>query len=83
MDTTIKNISIPEQPLEEDFADWILNHPDCDTIFEKINGSSNILVYAYALNDDGNDDLLTVRKQRFPEKELLQGVSQRGLRQLI
>ena len=85
METVLENtgVCVPDWPIEVDFGEWIINHPDCDAIYERISGSSNILIYAYAMTRSGNDALRVLRDQQFSGKKILQGVSERGIRQLV
>lgn len=79
----LSNVIVPDWPLEVDFGDWIIDHPDCDTVYERISGSSNILVYAYASDKSGNDILRDLRDRNYSGKKILQGVSENGIRQLV
>jgi hypothetical protein len=79
----MSHISVPEMPMEVDFGQWIIDHPGCDTIFERIAGNGHILVYAYATSDEGNDMLHTYRDERLSKMKILQGVSADGIRQLV
>ena len=79
----MSNISVPETPMEVDFGQWIIDHPGCDTIFERIAGNGHILVYAYATSDEGNDTLQIYRNEKLANMKILQGVSADGIRQLV
>ena len=85
MDTKIDMtyIMVPELPIEVDLGEWILNPPDCDTVLDDIQGSSHSLVYAYATNEDGNDELHRYRDKNLPGMEILKGVSSYGIRKLL
>lgn len=85
MGTTIDmtNISVQKTPIEVDLGEWIMSHPDCDTILEHAAGSSNALVFAYAVNEDGNESLLKYRNENCPDMELLKGVSSYGIRKFF
>ena len=83
MITGTENITVYECPIEVDGGEWIVKHPECDTVFEQIGGGSVILVYAYATSKKGNDSLRAYRDEKLPDKYILQGVSMDGLRQLI
>lgn len=77
------NINVLDQPIKTDFGQWIIDHPDCDTIFDKAETSSVIIIYAYATSKKGNSDLHLYRDTHFTGKKILKGVSLDGIRKLV
>ena len=71
------NIVILDNPLDIDTGAWMVEHPDCDAIIEDVENSygQRIRVFAYAVNELGNDILETIRNHRFSHMSILKGVS--------
>ena len=80
---SVENISVYEYPVEVDCGEWIVNHPDCDTVCEQIGSGSKMLVYAYATSKKGNEPLHAYRDKNLSNKKILKGVSIDGIRRLI
>ena len=85
MNTAIdmSNIEVPELPIEVKLGDWIISHPDCDSVMEDIEGSSHVLIHAYATSKAGNRPLHAFRDANMPGKEITKGVSANGIRKII
>ena len=83
MTNTMQNskVVIPEYPITVNLGEWVIEHPECDSICERIG--PNYLIYAYATDKDGNGDLEELRDEKFSEKKILEGVSLDGIRRLI
>ena len=79
----IADVEIFEYPVEANYGQWAVDHPECDSIIEQIGTGPIILVYAYATTKVGNEELRGVRDKMFPDKEILMGVSMDGIRGLI
>lgn len=77
------DIFVYDYPVEVDCGDWIVNHPDCDTVCEQIGSGSIMLVYAYATSKSGNKPLHIYRDNNLSDKKILKGVSMDGIRRLI
>ena len=85
MTSTMQNskVVIPEYPITVNLGEWVIEHPECDSICERIGTGPNYLIYAYATDKDGNGDLEELRDEKFSEKKILEGVSLDGIRRLI
>lgn len=77
------NIKIPNTPLVVNLGEWIIEHPDCDSICERIDANHNYLIFAYASQKSGNQDIKKLRDERFSDKKILMGVTADGIRGLI
>ena len=61
MDDKIKNCVILEEPLEVNSIEWAFEHPNCDALIIKNRKKSKYMtIKAYALNKDGNKELLSM-----------------------
>ena len=85
MDSVIEteNICVYDYPVEVDCGEWIVKHPECDTVCEQIGAGSIMLVYAYATSKEGNESLHAYRDKKLSDKKILKGVSMDGIRRLI
>lgn len=79
----MNNISVPDSPIEIDMGKWVINHPDCDAIFDIIEGGPVIIVYAFSTAKEGNRPLHAFRDMKFSGKRILKGVSKDGVAKLI
>lgn len=72
-----KNIVVLDEPIDVAISEWMVKHPDCDTIIEDIEESKGqrIRVFAYALTEVGNDILEKLRNRDFSHKIILKGIS--------
>ena len=77
------NVVIPEYPITVNLGEWVIAHPECDSICERIGTGPNYLIYAYATGKEGNGDLEDLRDEKFSDKKILEGVSLDGIRRLI
>ncbi len=75
-------ISIPDYPIEINYGDWVINHPDCDSIMEMIGNGPIMLVYAYSTSKEGNKELRQLKDTSFSDKKILMGVSKDGISRL-
>ncbi len=84
-DNAIKteNVIVPEFPIEANYGQWAIDHPECDSIVEQIGTGPIILVYAYSVSKSGNKELELVKNSAFPDKEILMGVTLDGIRSLL
>lgn len=80
---TVDDIEILEYPLEVNYGQWAIDHPECDTIYEQIGTGSTILVYAFALSKKANSLLVKYRDKHLQDKKILMGVSLDGIRSII
>ena len=76
-------IEILDFPIEANYGQWAIDHPECDTIYEQIGTSSVILVYAFAKSKRGNKLLEIYRNDHLKDKKILMGVSMDGIRSII
>ena len=85
MDTVTekKDIVVLDFPIEANYGQWAIDHPECDTVYEQIGTSSTILVYAYSLSKGGNKNLHRYRDEFLEGKKILMGVSLDGIRSII
>ena len=74
-----KGIVYYDTPQEVDFGNWLLSHPDCDTIFDKTATFERIIVLAYATDEQYNDRLAEIRDERYSDKFILKGLSRDGV----
>jgi hypothetical protein len=81
--TNVTDVVVPEFPIETDYGNWAIEHPECDSIIEQIGTGPIILVYAYATSHEGNKTLMRIKEQKFADKEILMGVTLDGIRRLI
>ena len=77
------DIEILDFPIEANYGQWAMDHPECDTIYEQIGTSSVILVYAFAKSKSGNKPLELYRNNHLKDKKILMGVSMDGIRSII
>ena len=70
----MRNIVVPEAPIEADYGEWAFLHPECDTIMQIVGTGSTILVYGYAKRAEGNRELRAYRNAFFPNLKILKGV---------
>ena len=77
------NIVVCNPPEEANYGTWLLNHPDCDTVIQHIGTGATILIYAYAKNASGNEELEQYRDSYMPDYDILMGVSEDGIRSVI
>ncbi len=77
------NIMIPDFPIEANYGQWAMEHPECDSVAEQIGTGTTILIYAYATSKDGNKTLRVCRDRMFTDKKIFKGVSLDGIRTLI
>ncbi|MBE5832194.1 MAG: hypothetical protein E7306_10705 [Butyrivibrio sp.] len=66
-------ISIPDFPIEINYGDWVIDHPECDSIMEMIGTGPIMLVYAYSTSNEGNKELRLLKDARFSDKKILMG----------
>lgn len=69
------NIIISDEPEEVDSIDWGYAHPNCDALFLDGSDYSKMKIVAFALNEDGNRELLII-KDRQPKLKLYRGVDE-------
>ena len=68
------DIAMPDKPITVNLGKWIIEHPECDSICERI--------YAYALSKEGNAQLQALRDEKFVGKKILMGITMNGLRRI-
>lgn len=71
----LNDIAVLEDPIKMDLGEWILAHPDCDTICDETGEDGEIRIYAYSLNKAGNRMLMLVRNEKYTDKRILGGLS--------
>jgi hypothetical protein len=79
----LAEVAVPESPITANLGEWIIGHPECDSICEKIGSGPDYRIYAYSLSKRGNEALQTLRDERFVGKKILMGVTMDGIRRLI
>jgi hypothetical protein len=79
----MNNIAMPDNPIIVNLGNWIIDHPECDSICERIGTGPDYRIFAYALSKEGNVALQTLRDERFAGKKILMGVTMDGVRRLI
>lgn len=77
------NLIIPTIPEDVDWAEWVINHPDCDTICEDISTGKKIRVFAFAKTKDGNAELRRYRDLKYPGMKILKGMSRYAIAGLV
>ena len=77
------SIVICDPPQEVNYGSWLFEHPDCDTIVQHIGTGPIMLVFAYSLSKEGNEELMSYRNYHMPEKTILAGVSADGIRSIL
>ncbi len=77
------SIVVPEYPIEADYGQWLMEHPECDLIADHIGTGTKLLIYAYATSKEGNKALRLCRDEKFDGKTIFKGVSVDGLSTLI
>jgi len=82
-DVDMTNIMVLQYPIEANYGEWAVDHPECDTVCEQIGASPTILIYAYATSKKGNSPLHMFRDKNLAGKDILKGVSMDGIRKLI
>ena len=60
-----RDINILDNPVEIDYGKWIIEHPECDAVFDKTASDPIILIYAYATSKKGNKALRLYRDVNF------------------
>ena len=83
MSENIRGIMVLEYPITVNLGEWVIDHPDCDSICERIGTGPNYLIYAYALDISANDALEKFRNEQYPDKKILTGVTMDGIRGLL
>lgn len=69
-------IVVPERPIESDWGEWLLAHPDCDAIYGGLEmPEQKITVFAYATSKKGNPELEKYREKFFSDKKILEGLN--------
>lgn len=76
-------VSILDKPMEVDWGKWLLEHPDCDTVYEDVKIGEIIRVYAFSVSKSGNVELERIRNQRFSGKKIMKGLSSSAIAGLI
>lgn len=71
-----KGVVIFDEPLEVDYAEWVENHLDCDSITTgKHLPDGKICIIAYATSEEYNDELVKLSIEKYSEYPILCGVS--------
>ena len=65
------NIAVLESPIIVDWANWLLEHLECDTICDDGPTADEICVFAYARSKKENEELKKYRNSFFPGKQIL------------
>ncbi|MBQ9361751.1 MAG: hypothetical protein IJT96_12020 [Lachnospiraceae bacterium] len=76
------DIAMPDKPITVNLGKWIIEHPECDSICERIGSGPDYLIYAYALSKEGNAQLQALRDEKFVGKKILMGITMNGLRRI-
>ena len=74
MTQNVEPITVLDKPLKVDIMEWVFQHPDCDTIYEKSGDGQKIYVFAYSNSKEGNQVLLKYRDEKMKEKRLMAGM---------
>lgn len=77
------NITILEDPIEANWGDWLVAHPDCDTICEDVKTGERIRVFAFSKSLEGNRTLKQYRNQSLLGKKILKGLSSDAIAGII
>lgn len=70
-----KKIIVLDEPREVNVAEWAFSHPGCDSVVEFMDGSQMMIVFAYSNDAKANNDLKKYKKEHFPGKYILMGVT--------
>ena len=74
-----EGIMVYDPPKIVDMGDWIVEHPECDFVMERLPDDwQNIRVFAYAVDKEHNDALLTYKENNLDDKRLVGGVPASG-----
>ena len=72
---TSDSITILNEPMEVNWGDWLMAHPDCDTICEDVEVGERIRVFAFSKTSKGNKDLKAYRNEHLSGMQILKGIS--------
>ncbi len=70
-----ENIVILDNPQEVDIIDWWVAHLNCDALFLDGSDYSKMIIVAYALNENGNNELLKIQK-KYTSLKLCRGMDE-------
>ena len=76
-------IIVLEKPVKVDEFEWLIAHPNCDTIEEMIPGTHTMYVYAYSKPGVCSFDVFDFRDREYPGKEVLMGMTPEGIHDLV
>lgn len=77
------HITILSQPIEANWSQWLVDHPDCDTICEDVETGETIRVYAFASSQEGNRELGEYRNLQLAGIPILKGLSSYAIAGII
>ena len=78
-----EEITILEHPIVAEYIQWVIDHPECDTIIEHIGNGPTMRVFAFAQTKTANKALRRYRKEHFPDKRILMGMTKDGISSII
>ena len=71
----MEGIVILDSPVEVNAVEWLIQHPECDTIVNPFGNEPDVFVCAYAKSWEYNGDLEKLWKSKYKGKELLGGIT--------
>lgn len=83
MSTGITGIMVYKKPRRVSFGEWVISHPECDSICERRDTTPNVYIHAYAKNKSHNATLKAYRDRYLPGKSILRGIPADGINSIV
>lgn len=83
MKKAIKGIMIYKKPRKVTLGQWVMKHPECDSICERRDTSPEIYIHAYSKSESHNSELKAYRDRYLPDKVILRGIPADGLNCIV
>ena len=81
--TDESNIEVLQEPIEADYVQWAIEHPECDSIIEHIGQGATMRVFAYAITKAANRALRDYRNKYLSDKRILVGMTKDGISSIV
>lgn len=83
MNDEYKDITVLDTPIETDWAEWLENHPDCDSIRERERDGDLVRILAFSNSEEGNTELEQYRDRFLPGYIIMTGLSRYAITGII
>ncbi len=78
-----EEITILEHPIVAKYIQWVIDHPECDSIIEDTDTGDTMRVFAFAKSKSGNKALHRYRNEHFPNMSILIGMTKDGVNSIV